>query len=234
MGERLRGLTAGLKRRRATVAALLIVVIAGVVTVALLGRKSSAADFVTARVELGTVELDVSATGTLQAVTTVQVGSQVSGTVSWLGADFNARVSKGQIIARLDPAIFQAQVENAKANVVNADAAVAAAETEINNQKANLAASKSNLEVTRVQRDDAAALVKRYEELRNVLSGRDLEAARAQASAAAARYEQAAAQVGQVQAANASAKAKLDQAKASVSQAKAQLQQSQVNLDHAI
>ncbi|HXI91243.1 MAG TPA: efflux RND transporter periplasmic adaptor subunit, partial [Blastocatellia bacterium] len=67
-----------------------------------------------------------------------------------------------------------------------------------------------------------------------VLSGRDLEAAQAQANAAAARYEQAAAQVGQVEAANASAKAKVDQAKASVAQAKAQLQQSQVNLDHSI
>jgi multidrug efflux pump subunit AcrA (membrane-fusion protein) len=107
-------------------------------------------------------------------------------------------------------------------------------ETEINSQKANLNAAKSNLEVTRVQRDDAAALVKRYQELQNVLSGRDLEAAQAQASAAAARYEQAAAQVGQVQAANASAKARLDQAKASVAQARAQVQQSQVNLDHSI
>ena len=234
MAERLKKFIEIVKRRRTPIGIVLL--LAGVVVVAafLWGDKASASDYITGKVEKGNVEVNVSATGTVQAVTTVQVGSQVSGTVSWLGADFNSQVTKGQIIARLDPAIFQAQVENAKANVVNAEAAVAAADTEINNQKANLAASKSNLEVTRVQRDDAAALVKRYEELRNVLSGRDLEAAKAQANAAAARYEQAAAQVGQVQAANASAKAKLDQAKASVSQAKAQLQQSQVNLDHAI
>ena len=234
MAERLKKFIQIIKRRRTPIGIALL--LAGVVVVAafLWGDKASASDYITGKVEKGNVEVNVSATGTVQAVTTVQVGSQVSGTVSWLGADFNSQVTKGQIIARLDPAIFQAQVENAKANVVNAEAAVAAADTEINNQKANLAASKSNLEVTRVQRDDAAALVKRYEELKNVLSGRDLEAAKAQANAAAARYEQAAAQVGQVQAANASAKAKLDQAKASVSQAKAQLQQSQVNLDHAI
>src|SRR6185369_7921315 len=100
--------------------------------------------------------------------------------------------------------------------------------------KANEQAARANQEVTKVQRDDAAALVKRYEELKNVLSGRDLEAAQAQANAASARFEQAVAQVGQVQAANASAKAKVDQAKASVAQAKAQLQQQQANLDHSI
>jgi len=234
MAERLKKFIGIIKKRRTPIGLLLL--LAGVVGVAAFfwGDKASASDYITGKVEKGTVEVNVAATGTVQAVTTVQVGSQVSGTVSWLGADFNSQVSRGQIIARLDPAIFNAQVENARANVVNAEAAVSAAETEINNQKANLAASKANLEVTRVQREDAAALVKRYQDLQNVLSGRDLEAAQAQANAAAARYEQAAAQVGQTQAANASAKAKLDQAKASVAQAKAQLQQSQVNLDHSI
>ncbi|MFY9554918.1 MAG: efflux RND transporter periplasmic adaptor subunit [Blastocatellia bacterium] len=234
MAERMKRFIAIIKKRRTPIGVVFILAAVVVLAAFLWGDKASASDYITARVETGTVEVNVSATGTVQAVTTVQVGSQVSGTVQWLGADFNSQVKKGQIVARLDPAIFQAQVENSRANVVNAQAAVQAAETEINSQKANLQASKSNLEVTRVQRDDAIALVKRYQELKNVLSGRDLEAAQAQAGAAAARYEQAAAQVGQVQAANASAKAKLDQAKASVSQAKAQLQQSQVNLDHSI
>jgi HlyD family secretion protein len=134
----------------------------------------------------------------------------------------------------LDPALFQAQVDNARANVANANAAVQAAQTEINNQNANVSAAKANQEVTRVQRDDALALAKRYQELQNVLSGRDLEAAKAQANAAAARYEQAVAQVGQSLAALASSKAKVDQAKAAVSQAQAQQQQSQLNLDHSI
>lgn len=234
MAERLKKFIGIIKRRRTPIGIILL--LAGVVVLAafLWGDKASASDYITGKAERGTVEVNVSATGTVQAVTTVQVGSQVSGTVEWLGADFNSQVTRGQVIARLDPAIFRAQVENARANVVNAEASVAAAETEINNQKANLLAAKANLEVTRVQRDDAAALVKRYQELQNVLSGRDLESAQAQANAAAARYEQASAQVGQVQAANASAKAKVDQAKASVAQAKAQLQQSQVNLDHSI
>src|SRR6266496_340061 len=66
----------------------------------------------------------VGATGTLQAVTTVQVGSQVSGNIAWLGADFNSIVHKGQVIARLDPSLFEAQVEQAKANLVKSKADV--------------------------------------------------------------------------------------------------------------
>src|SRR5258707_15285130 len=66
----------------------------------------------------------VGATGTLQAVTTVQVGSQVSGNISYLGADFNSIVHKGQIIAKLDPSLFQAQVEQARANLLRAQADV--------------------------------------------------------------------------------------------------------------
>lgn len=234
MAERLKKFLAIIRKRRTPIG--IVILLAAVVGLGafLWGNKASASDYITAKVERGNVEVNVSATGTVQAVVTVQVGSQVSGTVSWLGADFNSQVSKGQIVARLDPAIFQAQVDNARANVANAEAAVAAAETEINNQKANLQAAKANQEVSRVQREDAAALVKRYQELQNVLSGRDLEAAQAQANAAAARYEQAVAQVAQTQAANGSVKAKLDQARASVSQAKAQLQQSQLNLDHSI
>src|SRR5436190_12703079 len=57
----------------------------------------------------------VGATGTLQAVTTVQVGSQVSGNIAWLGADFNTIVHKGQVIARLDPSLFEAQLQQTKA-----------------------------------------------------------------------------------------------------------------------
>src|ERR1051326_374750 len=64
----------------------------------------------------------VGSTGTLQAVTTVQVGSQVSGNISWLGADFNSIVKKGQVIARVDPSLFDAQLQQAKANLMQAQA----------------------------------------------------------------------------------------------------------------
>jgi HlyD family secretion protein len=237
-----------IKRRRTPIAAVILIAAAGAAAFFFWGNKASASDYITAKVERTNVEVTVSATGTVQAVTTVQVGSQVSGTVLWLGADFNSDVKRGQVIAKLDPSIFQAQVDNARAqvdnaqaNVANAEAAVQAAQTEITNQQANLMASQANLEVARVQRDDAIALAKRYQEIKDVIAGREIEAAQANANAAAARYQQAAAQVNQVRASNASAKAKVDQAKASLAQSKAQLaqsraqlEQSSANLDHSI
>jgi HlyD family secretion protein len=234
MGETPNKIIGMIKRRRTPIALVLLAGVVVLVAAFLWGNQTSASDYITATVERGNLEVNVSATGTVQAVVTVQVGSQVSGTVAWLGADFNSQVKKGQVIAKLDPAIFQTQVDNASANVVNAEAAVNAANTEINIQKANLQAAKANQEVTRVQRDDAYALVKRYQELQNVVPGRDIEAQEAQAKASDARYQQAAAQVAQAESAGASARAKLDQARASLAQARAQLQQAKVNLEHSI
>jgi HlyD family secretion protein len=234
MGEKLKRFVVVIKKRRTPIAMVLLLACVAAAAIFFWGDKANASDYMTARAERGNVEVSVSATGTVQAVTTVQVGSQVSGTVQYLGADFNSQVKRGQVIARLDPAIFQAQVDNARANVSNAEAAIQAAQTEIVNQKANLSASKANQEVARVQRDDAISVVKRYQEIKNVIPSRDIESAQAQANAAAARYEQATAQVGQVQAGNATAMAKLEQARAGLAQARAQLQQASVNLEHSI
>jgi HlyD family secretion protein len=71
----------------------------------------------TAAVTRGSVVATVEATGTLEAVTTVEVGTQASGTIKSLGADFNSRVHKGQIIAQLDPSLFETQVAQERATV---------------------------------------------------------------------------------------------------------------------
>jgi len=76
----------------------------------------------TAPVSRGDVVQAVQATGTLEAVTTVEVGSQVSGIVQELYADFNSIVKKGQVIARLDPTILDTQIEQARANVARSEA----------------------------------------------------------------------------------------------------------------
>jgi HlyD family secretion protein len=78
----------------------------------------------TVAVTRGDLVQSISATGSLEAVTTVNVGSQVSGTVQTLFADFNDIVRKGQTLARLDPSLFQTQVEQAEANLVRAEADV--------------------------------------------------------------------------------------------------------------
>src|ERR1700681_3173932 len=89
----------------------------------------------TSPITRGDIVDTVGASGTLQAVTTVQVGSQVSGNISYLGADFNSIVKKGQVIARLDPALFQAAVDQAKANLIKAGADAGKAQADIEHNK---------------------------------------------------------------------------------------------------
>jgi HlyD family secretion protein len=87
-------------------------------------KKAPEPTVMTAAVSRGDIADTVGATGTLQAVTTVQVGTQVSGTIQELHADFNSLVKKDQVIARLDPSLFETQIEQARANLIRAQADV--------------------------------------------------------------------------------------------------------------
>src|SRR5262245_18036536 len=100
---------------------LLVVALAAFVA---LRDRGGALAYTTAPAERGDIVDVVGATGTLQAVTTVQVGSQVSGTIQILDADFNSRVRTNQAIARLDPSSFEARLQQARANQVAAAANV--------------------------------------------------------------------------------------------------------------
>jgi HlyD family secretion protein len=100
-----------------------VVLLAAMIGLAFHGR-GEATRLATTPVDRGDIADVVGATGVLQAVTTVQVGSQVSGTIKDLLADFNSTVRKGEVIARLDPALFQARVAQARANLVSARADV--------------------------------------------------------------------------------------------------------------
>src|ERR1700751_2842845 len=81
-------------------------------------------DFLTAKVQRGDLESAISATGSLAAVISVAVGSQVSGNVAHLYADYNSVVKKGQLVAQIDPAPFQTKVDQAKANLDSAKAQI--------------------------------------------------------------------------------------------------------------
>src|SRR3989449_10719260 len=94
------------------------------------------------RVERGPLTAAVSATGNLNAVITVQVGSQVSGQIKELMVDFNSIVKKDQVIARIDPDIFEAKVNQAKADVDSAKATVL-------NQQAQVERSRADVENAR-------------------------------------------------------------------------------------
>src|ERR1041384_7157109 len=184
------------------------------------GGNASAAQYLTAKVERGNLRNTVTATGTLQAVTTVQVGSQASGTISALNADFNSVVKKGQVIAQLDPSVAQAQVQQARANLENAKASLAqasagvvssragtadaqakllAAQSTVQNQQSGVSAAQANVAVLKAERDDAESSLKQQESLANaaVIAKRDLEIAQTAFRTADARYNQAQAQLNQ-------------------------------------
>ena len=159
-------------------------------------------------VNRGDIVDTVGATGTLQAVTTVQVGSQVSGNIQWLGADFNSIVKKGQEIARLDPSLFDAQLQQVQANLVQA--------------RANLTKARSELDRARVQLTDAQQKYARAKELasQELLAASELDAAKIAVDSAQASVASQQATVAQVQAA--------------VTQSEASVNQSQVNRDHTV
>ncbi|HVZ18454.1 MAG TPA: efflux RND transporter periplasmic adaptor subunit [Terriglobales bacterium] len=107
-------------------------VIAGVIVLAAFSlRSGDKTSYTTSHVQQGTIRQIVQATGTINAVNTIQVGSQVSGTISELNADFNSKVTKGQIVARLDPALFQGAVLQAEADLQNAQATAASAKADL-------------------------------------------------------------------------------------------------------
>jgi HlyD family secretion protein len=218
------------------------------------GDDSGTAQYLTARVERGNLRNTVTATGALQAVTTVQVGSQASGTISALYADFNSVVKKGQIIAQLDPAVTKAQVEQAQANlqqaraslaqakaaVVNARAGISdaqakglAAKSTVQNNQAGVSASEANVAVLKAQQDDAMSLLKQQESLlkAGVIAQRDYDVAMTAYKTAEARYNQAVAQLNQSKLAEqSSASAGVASSQAGVEQSKAQLQQAQAQV----
>src|SRR4051812_13475345 len=135
----------------------------------------------TAPVTRGDVVETVGATGTLQAVTTVQVGTQVSGTIQSLYADFNSLVKKGQVLARLDPSLFQTQIEQARANLIR---------------------SQAEVDRLKVSLDDARTKLRRAQELaqRNLIPRTDLETAEVNVRSVEAQIHSAEAQVTQAQA----------------------------------
>lgn len=161
--------------------------------------------YFTEKVQKGDIQNVVQATGTINAVTTVQVGSQVSGTIQTLSADFNSHVKKNQVIAQIDPSLFKGALLQAEANLANAQANLVAAKANL--AKAQAAANQSKLDYNR-----SVALAKD-----GVIPAQQLDAAKATSQsndaavgAAQAAVTQANAQVQQNSAAVTVAKANLD------------------------
>lgn len=174
-----------IKRKWLIIAA--VVVIAGVVAFLGLNRNGQVQNF-TAKVERGDVNDVVEATGTINAIITVQVGSQVSGTIAKLFVDFNSRVHKGDVIALIDPALFQGALQQAQADLENANANLLASQAALDKAKATEVQMKADNE-------RAIALTKD-----GVMPQQQLDAAKANYLAAKASVDGAVAAVAQAKA----------------------------------
>jgi HlyD family secretion protein len=185
---------------------IVVLTLLAVATIAVFQLKGNDnPQYFTAKVDRGDIRQVVEATGTINAVTTVQVGSQVSGTVSRLYADFNSCVKRGQVIAQIDPSLFEGSLLQAKADLANARASVATA-------KANLQKALALQIQTTADYERAKALT-----AQRVMSTQQLDLAKsnydsalAGSSAADALVKQAEAQVQQREAAVRVAQTNLD------------------------
>ena len=187
--------------------AIILLLLAGVgIFTAFEMRGRGPVQYYTSRVENGEIKQVVEATGTINAVITVQVGSQVSGTINKLYVDFNSKVKKGQVVAQIDPALFQGALSQAKADLENA--------------RANLAVAVANTAKAKASEVQARADYQRGLGLsqQGVISPQALDLARATAEGATAQV--------------AGAQATEQQARAQVLQKEAAVQVAQTNLDY--
>jgi HlyD family secretion protein len=237
--------------RRVLFFVLLVIIAIGAVAIYLFSNSGNErTTYRLARIERGPIISTVSSTGTLNAVITVQVGSQVSGQIMELLADFNSEVREEQVIARIDPENFQARVRQAeaelavsKSNVSTQRAAVERAKAELQNARAALDAVKAQMEKARVAVEDAKRDLGRKETLHKskIISESDIDKAVAIYDQAVAQLNAAHAEV-QAQesvvrsrgAALKMAKAQVEHALAQVQQREAALHQSRVDLEHTV
>jgi len=195
---------------------------------------SNAVPYRTARVERGSISSQITANGTVNPVITVLVGSQVSGTIQNLYVDYNSPVKKGQLIAQIDPATFQAQVSQSSAKVQNARASILNAEADIGTARSNLDVSKANVVKARVAVTDTRRNLDRNLELfsKNLIAASEKDAAQTAYDSALAQLEAAHAQQKSSEAQVESSKARLSSARAALKQVEAELEITQLNLNH--
>lgn len=151
-------------RSKRWIPALLVLAVVAVVVIALVGRgRGESTGYRSEEVRRGDLRVVVSATGTLNPVTTVQVGSQISGTISGLYADFNSRVRAGEILAQLDPTFLRAQVAQSEADLERARVTQRQAERDLERLtplQAQGLASQADLDAAETALDAARASVK--------------------------------------------------------------------------
>ncbi len=211
-------------------------------------RGQHGVEYRSAPADRGDITSTISATGNLNAVVTVEVGTQVSGNIKELYADFNTKVKKGQLVARIDPALYEAKVSQAQANldaarsaVMNANAALEKSSADISSANAQVAIARANLAKEKVAESDSKVKLGRQAELfrSGLIATNDRDTAQATYDAAAAGVTAAHAQVKaaddgvrSAEAQRAITRAQVATAEAQVKQQTAALHQAQIDLEH--
>src|SRR5580692_3435042 len=180
--------------------------------------RSDDPNYLTAEVQHGGITSVVQATGTINPLTTVPVGSYVSGTVQYVFADFNSRVEAGQVLAQLDPEVYQAQVVQARGNLENAIANEKNLEATIGAQEAGIKNNEANLERLKAADVYSRANSRRIIDLagQGVFSKDQADQAQSGVDQSQAQVRAAEAQLNQSVAQLAETRAQVDQAKAQI------------------
>ena len=150
--------------------------------VLIFGCTADAPSYRTDPVTKGDIQQTVTATGTVNAVTTVQVGTQVSGTIKILYVDFNSRVKKGQIIAQIDPSTFESQVQQAQANLLSAQANLEKAQTALANDKKTFERNKVLLSKNLIAQSDLDTAETNYQTDKAMVASANAQIEQAKAS----------------------------------------------------
>jgi HlyD family secretion protein len=159
-----------------------LIAVVGIAVFVLLRDRGDEIKYRTEKVTRGDIEATVTATGTVNAVTTVLVGTQVSGTIKRIYVDFNSHVKKGQLIALIDPATFEAQVEQQKANLYAAKANLEKAEATVVDTKRSMTRNKELLAKGLIAQSDFDTSQTNYETAAAQVSASKAAVAQAEAS----------------------------------------------------
>ncbi|MBA3060272.1 MAG: efflux RND transporter periplasmic adaptor subunit, partial [Nitrospirae bacterium] len=159
-----------------------VVIVLGVVLFIAFRKKENGLNFRTEKISKGDIVETVTASGNVNAVTTVLVGTQVSGTIKTIYADFNSPVKRGQLIAQIDPATFEAQVEQARANLLFAKANLEKADASFIDAKRTMERNKALFSKDLIARSEVDTAETNYETAKAQINASKAQIAQSEAS----------------------------------------------------
>ncbi|MHB8481128.1 MAG: efflux RND transporter periplasmic adaptor subunit [Nitrospiria bacterium] len=168
--------------KRKMIAGMALVAVLALAAAGYFGNKEPVIKYKTEKITRGSIVATVTATGTVNAVTTILVGTQVSGTIKHIYVDFNSPVKKNQLIALIDPDVFEAQVSQARANLLSARANLEKAEAASLDSRRIFDRNKELFSANLIAQSDYETSETNYLSAKSQVSGAKAQIAQAEAS----------------------------------------------------